>query len=348
MPNMISCPFCDTVCEPWQVYCHDCGQSVSSFEVPIIASDIAPGTDLIKAFRQWMKRGKQAIRNGFYDEAHASFAEALKRVHGLERYRNEEIHAREKLSDALQRLGKLDSAIEQLVKAGAICEHKKHKEYLQDKVAELSKQLGGGTQDRKTDGNLRIPKLVEYMTAPLHCAACMRLLPESEVYRFRSGQAEHVVCACSYRGTPLTLGDNEETPKDLFGAEPPQSIPKAKLIEAAQMPVEKGRNRTTAFWLAITLGAFGAHKFYLGNKMAGYCYAVMFWTLIPWLVSLYEAIHIFQMSRVAFNLAYNIEEVIKRLPKDDLSESELSGVFSMVVVEQTDNLRDEWSSEDEI
>ncbi|MBX9695251.1 MAG: TM2 domain-containing protein [Cyanobacteria bacterium] len=116
------------------------------------------------------------------------------------------------------------------------------------------------------------------------------------------------------------------------------------------MTVPGGRNKKTAFWLALFLGAFGVHKFYLGDAGAGYVYLALCWTFVPLLVSIYEAIHIIQMSRVSFNLAYNIEAVLKRLPQDyEPEEIGQSGVFSMVISSQgEDQLEDEWSSEDEI
>ncbi len=344
---MITCPFCDTICEPWQVYCHDCGQSVSSFEVPMIQSDIAPGTDLIKAYRQWMRRGKLAMKSASFDEAQACFAEAMKRVHGLEKYRIEEIQARRKLAEAFLRLAKLEEALEQLVRANSLCGSNRHRAQIQESIDQITAKLFGETGGEKL---LRAPREMEYMTVPLHCGACNRLLSESEVYKFRAGTADEVVCACTFRGIPLTAGEQLTRNDDLFAtAFPLKKFNKAKLIEAAQMTVPGGRKKKTAFWLALLTGAFGGHKFYLGDTGAGYMYAALCWTFIPLLVSIYEAIHIIQMSRVSFNLAYNIEEVLKRMPLDsDAEEAGQSGVFSMVIASRSeDPLEDEWSSEDE-
>lgn len=54
------------------------------------------------------------------------------------------------------------------------------------------------------------------------------------------------------------------------------------------------KNPTTAVVLALLLGAFGAHKFYLGQTGMGILYLVFFWTYIPGIVGFIEA---FTISR---------------------------------------------------
>ncbi|HKL73746.1 MAG TPA: TM2 domain-containing protein, partial [Clostridia bacterium] len=41
------------------------------------------------------------------------------------------------------------------------------------------------------------------------------------------------------------------------------------------------KNKYIAALLAIFLGLFGVHKFYLGQKTAGIVYLIFFWTGIP-------------------------------------------------------------------
>jgi len=48
------------------------------------------------------------------------------------------------------------------------------------------------------------------------------------------------------------------------------------------------KDATVAILLALFLGGFGAHHFYLGNKGAGLLYLLFFWTLIPSFVALIE------------------------------------------------------------
>lgn len=51
-----------------------------------------------------------------------------------------------------------------------------------------------------------------------------------------------------------------------------------------------GRSKIVAGWLAIFLGNFGVHKFYLGKIGMGILYLVFFWTYIPSIIGLIEGI----------------------------------------------------------
>ena len=57
----------------------------------------------------------------------------------------------------------------------------------------------------------------------------------------------------------------------------------------------KRKEKTTGFLLAFALGDFGAHRFYLGETGLGVLYLIFFWTLIPCLIGIIEAV--FLMSR---------------------------------------------------
>ena len=59
------------------------------------------------------------------------------------------------------------------------------------------------------------------------------------------------------------------------------------------------RNAKSAFWLAMLLGVVGAHHFYLGNKRRGFAYLLGFWTGIPAVVSVWEALKIRDIVRKA-------------------------------------------------
>lgn len=341
--GIVACPSCGTELTSWQIECHGCGQSISSFEIPVIKGDELLQPDLLNAFQKWMRRGRLAFKNGSYDEAHACFAEALKRVHGIEAHREEEIKARQKLADAFLKLNKGKEAVEQLVRAEHLSVDEEQKQLYQKRIDHLNKKVAQSSSNVK----FRQPREGELMSAVLYCPSCYRMLSESEVYRFRSGKQKTAKCVCSFEGSPVTP-DSEKSAAP--GIEPEVLAPrlgtkKAQLIEAAHQPVEGGRDRKTAIWLAILLGNFGAHKFYLGEKAAGILYLVMCWTLIPWLVALYEAVHIYQMSRVSFNLVYNIEEIVRRLPVD--TDSETTDDFTMEVLEDPDDLVDSWSAGDE-
>ena len=64
------------------------------------------------------------------------------------------------------------------------------------------------------------------------------------------------------------------------------------------------KNKATAGILAILLGDFGAHKFYLGNPGLGVLYLVFFWTFIPGIIGLVEGIIYLTMSDQEFAQKY--------------------------------------------
>lgn len=67
------------------------------------------------------------------------------------------------------------------------------------------------------------------------------------------------------------------------------------------------KNKTVAGLLALFLGGFGIHKFYLG-KLNGILYLIFCWTFIPSIIALIEAIRYFTMSDKDFNSIYNSNE----------------------------------------
>lgn len=69
------------------------------------------------------------------------------------------------------------------------------------------------------------------------------------------------------------------------------------------------RNKYIAALLAIFLGLFGIHKFYLGQKTAGIIYLIFFWTGIPEILGIIEGIIYLFTSEESFNKKYNHSEV---------------------------------------
>ncbi|MCY4275082.1 MAG: TM2 domain-containing protein [Gammaproteobacteria bacterium] len=51
---------------------------------------------------------------------------------------------------------------------------------------------------------------------------------------------------------------------------------------------EQKKNATTGVLLALFLGGFGAHHFYMGNTGVGIVYLLFFWTFIPAVIALVE------------------------------------------------------------
>lgn len=65
-----------------------------------------------------------------------------------------------------------------------------------------------------------------------------------------------------------------------------------------------GKSKIAAALFAFFLGAFGAHKFYLGQIGLGILYLVFFWTFIPAIIAFVEFIILLTMSDDAFNKKY--------------------------------------------
>lgn len=54
-------------------------------------------------------------------------------------------------------------------------------------------------------------------------------------------------------------------------------------------PKHAGKNQVVAIILAVILGVFGIHKFYLGDVKKGVLYLIFSWTLIPMFVGWFDA-----------------------------------------------------------
>lgn len=65
------------------------------------------------------------------------------------------------------------------------------------------------------------------------------------------------------------------------------------------------RTRTAAIVWCLFLGGIGAHKFYCGRPGWGVAYALLCWTWIPLIVSLFELLHYLTTSDQKFDEIYN-------------------------------------------
>ncbi len=65
------------------------------------------------------------------------------------------------------------------------------------------------------------------------------------------------------------------------------------------------RSRLMAVFLAIVLGNFGIHKFYLGKPTWGLAYMFFSWTFIPWIVGFIEGVIYLTMSQKEFENKYS-------------------------------------------
>lgn len=65
------------------------------------------------------------------------------------------------------------------------------------------------------------------------------------------------------------------------------------------------KNKLAAGLLAIFLGDFGAHKFYLGKPGVGLIYLLFFWTGIPAVIGIIEGIIYLLSSEEDFQRKYS-------------------------------------------
>jgi len=100
--------------------------------------------------------------------------------------------------------------------------------------------------------------------------------------------AHHVFC----RGCGVPIHETAPT------------CPKCGAVQQTASATGSGRDRTTAGLLAILLGSFGAHRFYLGHIGLGFLYLIFFWTWIPGIVGLIEGIIYFTLSDNEFKARY--------------------------------------------
>ena len=64
------------------------------------------------------------------------------------------------------------------------------------------------------------------------------------------------------------------------------------------------KSKTVAGLLALFLGSFGIHKFYLGRIGWGIAYLLFCWTLIPGVIALIEGLIYFGMNGQDFDYKY--------------------------------------------
>lgn len=64
------------------------------------------------------------------------------------------------------------------------------------------------------------------------------------------------------------------------------------------------KSRGIAIILAIFFGSFGIHRFYLGRNVSGIIYLIFFWTGIPLIFGLLEAIELVGMGENSFKKKY--------------------------------------------
>lgn len=80
--------------------------------------------------------------------------------------------------------------------------------------------------------------------------------------------------------------------------------PRCGVRQLGPYTTPSGRSKIIAGILALFVGGFGVHKFYLGKPGQGIVYLLFFWTVIPAIIAFFEALYYFFMSDAEFAARY--------------------------------------------
>lgn len=327
---MNSCPKCTTALEPWQTNCHSCGVPILSEKPPQFADNAPAKAELEEAYKNWLERGKKALAEADYEEACNCLREAVKRSRLLDEAGPKEIAARQALAEGFERLNKMQEAADQY----RIIAQEQASDELKEIWLKKSQDLVASSSASPYEflfqkEEFRALREDEIRLVPLYCAGCTRLLAEAEVYNFRRGASPTVRCWCGTDARPMAKQDAKHS-QALEDARSSAGGQRARAIAVASKQLPGGKKKSTAALLALFTGIVGGHKFYLGEATAGCIYFMWCWTFIPFLISLYEAIVLLEMSTTTFNMTYNIEMVLAIVePPTDRADSGSNGVFRM-------------------
>lgn len=64
------------------------------------------------------------------------------------------------------------------------------------------------------------------------------------------------------------------------------------------------KNRTLAIVLALFLGGLGIHRIYLGRNVSGLLYLLFFWTFVPAILGVIDAVRYIVMGEARFHARY--------------------------------------------
>lgn len=86
--------------------------------------------------------------------------------------------------------------------------------------------------------------------------------------------------------------------------------PKCGVRQHLELEPLRKKEKLTASLLAIFLGIFGAHKFYLGQEIFGVLYLLFCWTFIPAIIGLIEGLNYLSMKDADFDRRYNNKKAV--------------------------------------
>lgn len=329
---MKQCPKCKAEWEQLEPSCHACGAVISG-EVPMIHRSPPSKAELEEAYKNWLARGLEFQKAGNLEESSNALREAVKRSRVLSDPVEKEIAARKLLAEVLEKLGKIPEAADQFRIISQECATPGLREHWLKKSQDLlaSSHLPFDDLFRKEDFRPFLEEELRYV--PLYCSGCKRLFTEAETFGVRRQFNDTVRCWCGVDDKPIAKDDAKHSVA-LEQGKAMSSGQRAKAIYIAGAELAAGKKQSTACMLALTLGWCGGHKFYLGEIVAGWIYLLWFWTLVPLLLSLYEAMLLSQMSLTTFNMTYNLDVILlKILAPEEKSDSDKSDVFSLELSE---------------
>lgn len=117
-----------------------------------------------------------------------------------------------------------------------------------------------------------------------------------------AGQVEFAFWNGALHGPGSTAGALARTRLEASPVYEPAYGPAYRVVPGPVVMTSK--SRLTAALLAILLGDFGAHKFYLNRPAEAILYLLFSWTAIPGLVGLIEGISYLSMSDAEFAYKY--------------------------------------------
>lgn len=125
------------------------------------------------------------------------------------------------------------------------------------------------------------------------CMSCG--LPSSKmILLIKCPECSELVCnispSCGNCGFPMA-----EPSKN-----PPPSLPTQNYTTIVHVNNSR-KSRGVAIALALFLGGFGIHKFYLNQVFAGILYLLFCWTFIPAIIALFEALMLLFIDESEFN-----------------------------------------------
>lgn len=326
---MKSCPLCKTEVESFELSCHSCGNVFSKAPAPQIQNAPPSKEELEENFRGWISRGKDCLEAGNLEEASNCLREAVKRSRVLDDPIEKEVQARRLLAEVLERLGKIPEAADQYRIIAQEANTPGLREHWLKKSQDLLASSHGSFDElfRKEEFRPLLEEELRYV--PLYCSGCKRPFAEAEIFEFRRNpEGETVQCWCGITARPLAKEDGTHS-RAMESGKVLSSGQRAKAIQFASSELADGKKQSTACTLALTLGWCGGHKFYLGETVAGWIYLFWFWTFVPLLLSLYEALLLSQMSLTSFNMTYNLDVILSEILPGEKGPLAKSDVFSL-------------------